>query len=278
MGLGSAIGAVGSIVGGFLGRGAANKAASQQQQQQQQQLQFLQQVYGQGQQNLSPFIGAGQAALPTLLGFYGLPGGNASGAAEGFKQFQQTPFYQFPFQQGMLGVNRALAASGLIGSGAQLKDASQFTSGLASQALSPYLAGLSGLVGSGQNAATSLMSGGLQTGQLTGPAYTAIGNAQAAGTVGGMNDVLKGFQGAMAPAQQFTAGLFGQPAPGGQSSSAYMGGQNVGNWASNLWNSNFNSNNSLYYGSNYNYDPTSYGYKAGSPSTFGFPSLNGSGQ
>lgn len=195
--IGGAIAAVGSIAGGLFGASSSDKAAKAQQQAIQQGLDWQKQVYGDTQQNLSPYIGAGKSALNPLLGFYGLPGGDSAGATQGFQQFQNTPFYQFPLQQATLGTNRALAASGLIGSGAQLRDLSQLNSGYASQGLGQYLAGLTGIIGSGQNAASSLGGIGAGTGAQIGAGYAGIGNAAAQGIYNGSSSISKGVNNAL---------------------------------------------------------------------------------
>jgi hypothetical protein len=216
--IGAAVGGIGSIIGGMESAKAAKSAASTQQNAFNQGIGFQQQVYGQGQQNLNPFIGAGQSALQSLLGFYGLPGGNASGASQGFSQFQQTPFYQFPLQQSTLATNRALAASGLIGSGGQLRDLSQLNAGYASAALPNYLGGIGNLVTGGQDAATSLLSGGNKAAGTLLQGYTGQGNAQAAGIVGSNNALQQGIQNGLIP---ITNSLFGSPNTSG---TGYAGG------------------------------------------------------
>jgi hypothetical protein len=227
------IGAIGSIGSGIMGAGAAGKAASQESAAIQQGVDFQKQVYAQGSQNLQPWIGGGQSALTQLLGFYGLPGGNASGASQAFQQFQNTPFYQFPLQQGQLAVNRQLASSGLIGSGAALRDASQLNTGYASQGLQSYLSGLSGVAGSGQTAATSLLSGGNTAASTLGNLYNAQGQAQASGTIGANNALQNGIGnaiGGLLGAAQST-NLFGLGGTGssssytGPSANALIGGQ-----------------------------------------------------
>lgn len=193
-----------SIFGGISGANAAKSAANAETQSLQQGINFQQSVYGQGQQNLQPFIGGGQAALGSLLGFYGLPGGNPGGAQAAFNQFTGLPSYQFPLQQGNLALNRQLASSGLTGSGAALKDATAYNQGYASQGLGQYLSGLSGLVGGGQSASTSLLQGGNQAAGTLGNLYGNQGVAQAGGIVGANNALQQGIQNAI-------PGLFGTP-------------------------------------------------------------------
>lgn len=212
--IGGLIGGIGSIVGGITSAHAAKSAANAQTSALNNALQFQQGVYGQGVSNLSPFIGAGTNALQSLLGFYGLPGGNATGAIGGFNQFQQTPFYQFPLQQSQLALGRQLAASGLGQSGAALRDATQLASGYAGQGLSTYLQGLSGLITGGQTAATSLLSGGNQAAGTLLSGYGQSGQAQSAGIVGGNNALQSGIGTGLGA---IGTSLFGPPNTSGSS-------------------------------------------------------------
>lgn len=227
------VAAAGSIGSGILGANAAGDAAKMQQASQRQTLDWLQQVYGKTKQNLQPFIGAGTQALPALQSFYGLPGGRGSGAIGQYQQFTQTPFYQFPLQQANLATKRALAASGLTGSGGELRDLSQLNAGYASQGLGQYLAGLTGMIGTGQNAATSLGGIGTQTGSLIGAANTNFGNAGAQGIYNSANSMNRGVQNAL----PFLTGGSGGGGTGQSSyGSPYGGGGLIGQAYSSLYN------------------------------------------
>lgn len=222
---GAAIGAAGSIGGGILGANASKSAASAQAAQQQNTLNWIQHVYGEAGSNIQPFIGAGQSALTALKGFYGLPGGNTGNAMDAFTGFQSTPFYQFPLQQANLATNRALAASGLTNSGAALRDLSQLNAGYASQGLGQYLSGLGSLAGGGQSAASQLAGVGIGTIPGVGNAYTGIGNAQAAGTIGGFNSISQGFSNAM---PFLTGSPSANPSQSSYGNGTYQGGGLIG--------------------------------------------------
>lgn len=191
------VAAGGSILSGVLGANAAKSAAAKQAEAAQASLDFTKGIYATGQTNLQPYIGAGQSALKSLLGFYGLPGGNPGGATAAFNQFTQLPSYQFPLQQGQLAINRQLAASGLTGSGAALRDASAFNQGYASTGLQSYLTGLGGIAGSGQSAAGTLLGQGNVAANTVAGAYGYMGNAQAQGIVGANNALTQGLQNAL---------------------------------------------------------------------------------
>jgi hypothetical protein len=125
--------------------------------------------------------------------------------------FQADPGYQFRLEQGEKGLTRAAQAGGgrSLTSGAYLKDAMKFNSGLASQeygaAESRYQTDttnkfnryninqgnvwnrLAGLAGVGQTATTQMGNAASNFGQQVGSNIIGAGNAQAAGQVGGAN-------------------------------------------------------------------------------------------
>ena len=129
--IGGGLGTAGlSLLGGFMNSNAANQAAGDIEGQLQQALNFGQGIYSTAQSNFQPYISAGQTGLSGILGLLGLQGGAPGASAQNsFNQFTSTPAYQFPLQQGQLGLNRQLASSGLTGSGAALKDATAFNQG-----------------------------------------------------------------------------------------------------------------------------------------------------
>lgn len=197
-----------SLAGGIMGSNAAKKAAGQQAEQFGQAIDFQKSVYGNTVNNLQPFVGAGTDALSALRGFYGLPGGNATGAIGAFNQFSSLPSYQFPLQQGLLAMNRQLASSGLTGSGGALRDANSLAQGYASTGLGGYLTGLSGIANLGQNSAVMTGAQGNTAASTLLAGYTGLGNAQAAGTVGANNALMTGIQNALPY-------IAGTPQPGG---------------------------------------------------------------
>lgn len=210
------IGVVGSLAGGAMSAGAAKDAAGAMSGAYGKGIQFQQDVYHQGQEDLNPNIAAGHSALGNLLSFYGLPGGTGGGTGAGsnFSQFQSSPFYQFPLQQSQLALNRNLAASGLTDSGGALRDATKLASGYASQGLQSYLSGLGGLVTSGQNASGSLLTGGNQSAQTVGSLYGNQGQAQAGGIVGANNAWNNAFQNALPAVQNLGQSAYGNSGSG----------------------------------------------------------------
>ena len=152
---------------------------------------------------LAPYNQFGASAMPNLINKLGL-GGTGGGFQYGPFSFnpsdlQNTPGYQFTLQQGQKGVNNALSSQGLLGSGAQGKALSDYTTGLAQNtynqqyqnALNAYNANYASQLGGfnanvnpllqlltlGQNSAAG-------TGQGQYNAAVNAGNAIAQGTIG----------------------------------------------------------------------------------------------
>ena len=98
--------------------------------------------------------------------------------------FQASPGYQFALDQGNASINALAGAKGGLMSGATLQALQNNGINMANQEYGNWLTRLSGVAGSGQNAAAAqgtAMSGAAQN--ISG-AYGAIGNAQAAGARG----------------------------------------------------------------------------------------------
>jgi len=134
------IGGVASLGSGIIGAGAASTAASEQAQSAQQALQFQEQMWGQQQQNVAPYLGMGQSNIGNLMKMLGSPLPTAPTApapytgsftAPTLTQAQQSPGYQFTAQQGTKGILEAAGAAGGAISGGTLKAADAYNTGLA---------------------------------------------------------------------------------------------------------------------------------------------------
>lgn len=126
------------------------------------------------------------------------PTSNLSEAA-----LQNTPGYQFNLTQGLKATQNAAAARGLGTSGAALKGAATYATGLADQTYQNQFNNavtnqtnqynrLTGLANSGQSAAANQGSIGTQTGSNIASNITGAGNAQAGGYLGGANAIGNG--------------------------------------------------------------------------------------
>lgn len=181
---GSAVlGAGASIFGANKAAKAQQSAAEQNLEMQRAALALQRQMYEQGRSDLAPYRGAGEAALNPLLGLAGTRGDPAAVQA----QLEQLPGYQFALGQGLRAAQQGATARGLGLSGAAMKGASQFATGLADQTYGNQFNRLLGLTQLGQSAAAgtaqmgqNMASQGSQSYGQMGQAYGNIGDAQAA--------------------------------------------------------------------------------------------------
>lgn len=210
----------GAVVGGIASNAAANKQSNAAENA----AEMQQETAAMTREDLSPYREAGSNAINPLLAAMGYrvgPNGQMILNPNALLQQQfkfdatnlaQTPGYQFARQQGLKGVQNQMANRGLGLSGAQIKGAETFATGLADQtygqqydrALSQFntnyqvaannVSNLQNLVNTGQNSAA-------QTGQLNqnaannaGNYLTQAGNAQASGLIGAGNAANQGIQ------------------------------------------------------------------------------------
>lgn len=151
---------------------AANNAANAQMQ-----------MFNQVQQNLSPYNQFGQGILPQLNN---LLSGNP---AKMQSTLQAMPGYQFTLNQGLQSVQNSAAARGLGSSGAALRGAADYATGLAQSNYNTYFNQLMAGAGLGENAAANVGNNATAAGGNIGNSLIAAGNAQAAGTLGGYNAI-----------------------------------------------------------------------------------------
>jgi hypothetical protein len=234
----------GAIVGGVassaIGGSAAKSAANTQAGAEQYAADLQNQQYQQTRSDLSPYSQLGTGfinPLVTALGYRMNGLGNVTGtvssnplqqtfsygnfSAPTAAEAAATPGYQFTLDQGLKAAQNSASARGLGSSGAALKGADTYATGLAdstygdtyNRGLSTYTANrnnalsnfttnygvasdnvnrLLGIVGNGQNAAAQTGALGAQAANSIANSVTAGANAQAAGTVGAANAVTGG--------------------------------------------------------------------------------------
>lgn len=233
------VGGVGSLVGGIVGSDASQSAANTQSDAARYTADLQNQQWQQTQKNLKPYLDLGSSAINPLLAAMGYnvtkndDGTYTFGSTDPNNPLQQrfsyadfqaptaaqaqsTPGYQFTLDQGLKSVQNSAAARGLGTSGAAMKGAANYATGLAdstyndvfNRALNTYNANLgkaqntfqtnyntaannvnrlTGLVGSGQNAAATNGSlGAAATGNISNTLMSGA-NAQASGIIGGAN-------------------------------------------------------------------------------------------
>lgn len=128
------------------------------------------------------------------------------------QQLQASPGYQFSLQQGLQGVDRSMSARGLLNSGAAVKGATDYSTGLAQNTYNNRVQQLAGAAGLGQQAAGA--QAGYNAGLGTGLANMALGTgSNIASLYGSQASGLAGLYGAQAQAnaqsQSSQNGLFG---------------------------------------------------------------------
>lgn len=178
---------------------AANNSAALQNQQ-----------WQQTQTNLKPYMDLGASYINPLKQALSNPMLTQQFNAPTEQQAQSTPGYQFTLNQGLKSVQNSAAARGLGVSGAALKGAASYTTGLAdstyndvfNRALQTFNTNyssaannvnrLTNIVGSGQNAAATNGSLGAQAVGNIGNTLTSGANASAAGTIGSANALASG--------------------------------------------------------------------------------------
>lgn len=130
---------------------------------------------------------------------------NPTGATE-YQGFQASPGYQFALDQGNASVNALAGARGGLNSGATMQALQENGIGMANQEYGNWWNRLSGLAGSGQNAAAQQGTAMTNAAGAISNAYGNIGNAKAAGAIGVSNAINGGVQNYLGY-QQYQNGL-----------------------------------------------------------------------
>jgi hypothetical protein len=213
MGFSAAAVAAASIGGAVISSQGAQSAANTQASSANNASQVQLQMFNQLQQNLQPYMNTGNAANNYLLNALGI-GSNGTGTGSSLltgptmneATLEQTPGYQFNLSQGLKSVQNSAAARGLGVSGAALKGASTYATGLADSTYQNQYNNavtnqtnefnrLMGLTQIGQNSAAGVGSAGIQTGSNIGNNLISAGNASAAGTIASANAYGSGLSG-----------------------------------------------------------------------------------
>jgi len=215
--IGGGVAAGGSVLGGLIGSGASSAASSAEVQASRIAAATQQNMFNQTQQAVSPWYTAGSAGLygeeqalglipggtggqgwssgsgatlPQLLGLAPLPAGQSLTSI-----LQNTPGYQFQFNQGEQAIqNSAAAKGGLIG-GNTLTALQNYGQGTADQTYQQYLGNvmsgyfnpMANLAQNGQNAALGVGSLGASAANGIASSTLAGGQAAASGITGGAN-------------------------------------------------------------------------------------------
>lgn len=241
--------AVGSVAAASIGSSAASKAARVQAQAAQQATQVQQSQFDQTVHNLAPFVQGGQQAFSALNDLTGVSVGGNPLTAPLTKPFapvdlEATPGYKFILDQGLKATQNSYAGMGLGSSGAAMKGAADYATGLASSTYNTQLENylkqnqqiynmISGQAGTGEAAAAGQGQIGAQTAAGIGNTITSGAAATAGGIVGSANALSAGITGVANTGANTTllstlAPLLTSNGLYGNTNSKFGGGLNVG--------------------------------------------------
>lgn len=207
----AAIGAGGSLIGGAISSGAAGDAADAQTAAANRATDVQRKMFEETQKNLKPFIQGGTTGFNALLKAAGLSldeDGNVVGdpltspllkpVTMDQATLEATPGYKFNLDQGLRAVNNSAAARGLGDSGAALKGAAEYATGLADSTYQNQFSNavtnqtnqfnrLMSISNLGQSSAANQGTIGTQTAANIGNNLIGAGNAQGAAAIAGGN-------------------------------------------------------------------------------------------
>lgn len=237
-----------SIIGGMAQSSAARKAAKAQQYAVSQANKQQREFFDITQQNLKPYMNTGAAATRKISQLQGLEGGTPSSIQA---TLQSLPGYQFMNTQGLKSTQNSATARGLGVSGAALKAAGNYSTGLANQYYNNLLTGLQTTASTGANAAAGLGNNATTAGGNIGANTIGGGNAMAAANIAqgsAIGNAVGGIPSALIANALFSGGGGGSNnnGGGGSSDSASQGYL----FDPNAWNGEWNNyGNSGGYGS-----------------------------
>lgn len=130
---------------------------------------YLNQIPGQLDKYLSPYINAGQQALPGLQEQYGQltndPGARMNQIGQ---SYHQSPGFQFAMQQALQGAGHAAAAGGMAGSAQHEQQNMGLATNLANQDYNSYMRNALGMYKTGLSGQQGIYNTGAQTGMAMG--------------------------------------------------------------------------------------------------------------
>lgn len=229
--VGGGLAAAGGVASAVIGGNAAKSAANTQAQAADSAAQLQQQQYDQTRSDLEPYRDLGTQYIPQLQTALANPLLNSTFSYGSFTaptaaEAAATPGYQFTLDNGLKATQNSASARGLGSSGAALKGASTYATGLADSTyndtynrdLSAYTTNrnnaignyttnygtasdnvnrLLGIVGNGQNASAQTGALGAQASNSIANTLTSGAAASAAGTVGSANALTSGLTSAL---------------------------------------------------------------------------------
>lgn len=207
--------AAGSVASGLMGSSAAKSAAKVQADAAKEASDNQLKMFEENKTNIQPFVDAGKSAIPGVQNLLGIDNpSNPSGVPNTdliSKTLENLPGYQFTKQQGLQATQNGFAAQGLGSSGAALKGAASFATGLAQNNYETYLGNYMDLLKTGGTTATNLAQIGANAQQSASNFATSGAAATAGGIVGANNALTSGLTGALNSigGAALTQGMFG---------------------------------------------------------------------
>lgn len=214
------IGGVTTTIGAVAQAGAASSAAKSQQKNDQAAIAEQDKMFNTVRGDLLPYNTGGQADFSRMNAL--LTGSPAQQEAA----LQGLPGYQFALTQGLKSVQNSASARGLGVSGAALKGAASYATGLADQTYGSQINRLYQGAALGEQAAAQTGQFGTSTAQSIAQAQIGIGQAQAGGQIGVGNAISGAAQGIgnnLMLANYFGGGMFG----GGQTAAGMAAAQGI---------------------------------------------------
>jgi hypothetical protein len=195
----AALGAFGSLAGGYLTGQAAKDAANIQAQSAQNALALQREQFEYQKGLLEPYRKAGESALGRLSGVMGLGGQ----PAQPQQLLDMDPGYAFRLGEGMKALERVQAARGNMLSGGAIKAGQRYAQDFASGEYGNAYNRLANIAGLGQTVGNQLGSAAQQFGQTAGETMSQGANALAAGRVGRTSGYMGGIGGAVGAYQNY---------------------------------------------------------------------------
>lgn len=130
---------------------------------------YMDQIPGQLEKYMNPYIQAGQRQGAGLEGQYGQlmndPGGRMNQIGQ---SYQQSPGFKFALQQALQGGNHAAAAGGMAGSPQHEQQNMQLATNMANQDYNQWMQNALGMYGRGMSGSENMYNTGARTGMAMG--------------------------------------------------------------------------------------------------------------
>ena len=183
------MGAIAAVGGALIQRKGAKDAARAQENAANRDIAFQTETRDLIRGDLAPYREGGVAAQNAIDFELGL-----GARPEGYQGFTATPGYDFRMREGQRALEAGAAARGGLYSGAAMRDLTKFGQDYGSNEYGNFFSRLGARADTGMNAAAMSGQASQQAAAGVSNAFGNIGNAQAAGAIGGANAMTGGMQ------------------------------------------------------------------------------------